>query len=202
MATTKRYSLSYSIPDHLGRSSGEEGCAHVAVAPSPEGRCQLTRSMQHHLPSIFSLNVVFVTQGRRAKLSAKQRIGMWRWKAGQSLQEIGRAFGKDHVSIQFMSSQHGGIAPAAHWCSLLMLTLAEREDISRRIASGWSIREIAKGWSGLCRRLAERWRAMAGGCSIARVKRITKPGSWPCDPSGAFRPSTRSRGRSLRVNES
>jgi hypothetical protein len=111
VATTKRYSLSYSIPDHLGRSSGEEGCAHVAVAPSPEGRCQLTRSMQHHLPSIFSLNVVFVTQGRRAKLSAKQRIGMWRWKAGQSLQEIGRAFGKDHVSIQFMSSQHGGIAP-------------------------------------------------------------------------------------------
>jgi IS30 family transposase len=80
------------------------------------------------------------------KLSANQRIDMWdRWKAGQSLHEIGRAFGKDHVSIQFMLSQHGGIAPATRRRSLLTLTLVEREDISRGIASGWSIREIAKG---------------------------------------------------------
>ena len=71
---------------------------------------------------------------------------MWgRWKAGQSLHEIGRAFGKDHVSIQFMLSQHGGIVPAARRRSLLTLTLAEREDISRGIASGSSIRNIAKG---------------------------------------------------------
>jgi len=70
---------------------------------------------------------------------------MWsRWKAGQSLHEIGRVFGKDHVSIQFMLAQHGGIAPAARRRSLLTLTLAEREDISRGIASGSSIREIAK----------------------------------------------------------
>ena len=80
------------------------------------------------------------------KLSANQRIDMWsRWKAGQSLHEIGRAFGKDHVSIQFMLSQHGGIVPAARRRSLLTLTLAEREDISRGIASGSSIRDIAKG---------------------------------------------------------
>ena len=80
------------------------------------------------------------------KLSANQRIDMWvRWKAGQSLHEIGRAFGKDHVSIQCMLSQHGGIVPAARRRSLLTLTLGEREDISRGIASGSSIREIAKG---------------------------------------------------------
>src|ERR1700688_3951137 len=83
---------------------------------------------------------------RRVKLSADQRIDMWgRWKAGQSLHEIGRAFGKDHVSIQFVLSQHGGIVPAARSRSPLTLTLAEREDISRGIASGSSIREIAKG---------------------------------------------------------
>jgi len=81
---------------------------------------------------------------------------------------------------------------AAHWCSLLMLTLAEREDISRRIASGWSIREIAKGWSGRCRRLAARWRAMAGDLSIEPMKPISRPGSRPCDPSSACWPSTRS----------
>src|ERR1700683_5603850 len=82
----------------------------------------------------------------RVKLSAMQRNDMWsRWKSGQSLHEIGRAFGKDHVSIQFMLAQHGGIAPASRRRSPLTLTLAEREDISRGIASGSSIREIAKG---------------------------------------------------------
>jgi hypothetical protein len=63
-----------------------------------------------------------------------------RWKAGQSLHEIGRAFGKDHVSIQFMLSQHGGIAPATRRRSLLTLTLAERENISQGIACSSSIR--------------------------------------------------------------
>jgi len=71
---------------------------------------------------------------------------MWsRWKAGQSLHEIGRAFGKSHVLIQFMLAQHNGIVPAARRRSLLTLTLAEREDISRGIASGSSIRWIVKG---------------------------------------------------------
>src|ERR1700688_3112460 len=84
--------------------------------------------------------------GRRVKLSALQRADMWqRWKLGQSLNEIGRALGKDHVVIHFQLARHGGIAPAARRRSLVTLTLAEREDISRGIASGSSIREIAKG---------------------------------------------------------
>jgi len=87
-----------------------------------------------------------MTQARRVKLSAAQRAELWgRWKAGESLHEIGRAFGKDYVSIQFMLSQHGGIVPAARRRSLLTLTQPEREDISRGIASGSSIRAIAKG---------------------------------------------------------
>jgi hypothetical protein len=53
-----------------------------------------------------------MTQRRRVKLSADQRTDMWaRWKAGQSLHEIGRAFGKDHVSIQFISAQRGPGGP-------------------------------------------------------------------------------------------
>jgi IS30 family transposase len=61
------------------------------------------------------------------------------------LDEIGRAFGKDHGSIQFLLSQRGGIVPAVRRRSLRTLTLAEREGISRGIASGSSIREIARG---------------------------------------------------------
>jgi len=85
-------------------------------------------------------------QGRRYGLSAEQKADRWRrWKAGESLHEIGRALGKDHGSIQFLLSQHGGIVPAVRRRSLRSLTLAEREDISRGIASGSSIREIARG---------------------------------------------------------
>jgi len=87
-----------------------------------------------------------MAQARRWKLSVSQRIDMWgRWKAGQSLHEIGRAFGKSHVVIHFLLAQRGGIAPTARRRSGRTLTLAEREDISRGIASGSSIRGIAKG---------------------------------------------------------
>jgi IS30 family transposase len=84
-------------------------------------------------------------QGKRFGLSAMQKSNLWRrWKAGQSLHEIGRAFGKSHSSIRFVVSHHGGIVPRVRRRSLLALTLPEREDISRGIASGSSIRKIAQ----------------------------------------------------------
>jgi IS30 family transposase len=90
-------------------------------------------------------------RARRWKLSSAQRADMWgRWKAGQSLHEIGRALGKDQVVIQFLLARHGGIAPPARRRSPVALTLAEREDISRGIASGSSMRVIAQGLSRAC----------------------------------------------------
>jgi IS30 family transposase len=86
-----------------------------------------------------------MTQGKRAGLSAAEKTDLWgRWKRGQSLHEIGRAFGKGHSSIRLLLSYHGGIVPAVRRRSPLALTLTEREDISRGIASGSSIRGIAK----------------------------------------------------------
>jgi IS30 family transposase len=87
-----------------------------------------------------------MAQRRRWKLSAEQRSELWkRWKAGESLHAIGRALGKEHHVIHFLLARHGGIAPPARRRCLRALTLAEREDISRGIASGSSIRGIAKG---------------------------------------------------------
>jgi IS30 family transposase len=95
---------------------------------------------------MFSLKVVFMMQRIRVRLSSAQRADLWRrWKAGQSLHEIGRAFGKSHVVIHFLLARHGGMAPAARRRSLRTLTLAEREDISRGIAGGSSFRKIARG---------------------------------------------------------
>src|SRR5689334_22678349 len=92
-----------------------------------------------------------MAQGKRDRLSSEQRIDMWRrWKSGESLHEIGRAFGKGHGSIRFLLTQRGGIVPDARRRSLRTLTLAEREDISRGIASGLSIREIANGFATGC----------------------------------------------------
>src|SRR5260370_40094999 len=86
-----------------------------------------------------------MTQGKRAGVSGAQKTDIWcRWKAGQSLHVIGRAFGKEHTSIHCLWAHHGGIVPAARRRSLLARTLAAREDISRGIASGSSIRDIAK----------------------------------------------------------
>ncbi|HWO29121.1 MAG TPA: helix-turn-helix domain-containing protein, partial [Candidatus Acidoferrum sp.] len=86
-----------------------------------------------------------MTQEKQFGLSAEQKSDLWRrWKAGESLHEIGRAFGKEHSSIRCLVSRHGGFVPSVRRRSLRTLTLGEREDISRGIASGSSIRDIAK----------------------------------------------------------
>lgn len=82
----------------------------------------------------------------RFGLSAVEKRDVWRrWKAGQTLHEIGRVFDKPHSCIRAVLLPGGGIPPVARRRSRLALTLAEREDISRGIASGSSIREIARG---------------------------------------------------------
>jgi transposase, IS30 family len=84
-------------------------------------------------------------QRKRWRLSPAEKIDIWRrWKCGQSQHEIGRAWGRPHPTIRKLLLPCGGIAPAARRRSRLALTLAEREDISRGIASDSSIREIAR----------------------------------------------------------
>jgi IS30 family transposase len=77
--------------------------------------------------------------------SAEQKAELWkRWRSGQSLNEIGRALGKDHVVVHLVLARHGGIAPPTRRRSRRVLTLVEREDISRGIASGCSMRMVAQ----------------------------------------------------------
>jgi IS30 family transposase len=89
--------------------------------------------------------MVFMPRRKLSRLSLAQKTEIWkRWKGGQSLHEIGRVFDKPHTTIHQFLLPSGGIAPTARRRSRLALTLAEREDISRGIASGWSMREIAR----------------------------------------------------------
>jgi IS30 family transposase len=61
------------------------------------------------------------------------------------LHAIGRALGRAHPVIHLLLKRHGGIAPLVRRRSRTALTLQEREDISRGIACGSSLRAIAKG---------------------------------------------------------
>jgi IS30 family transposase len=129
--------------------------------------------------------------GKRFGLSGEQKSDVWRrCKEGQTLHEIGRAFGKEHSSIRCLVSRHGGIAPAVRRRALLALTLREREEISRGLASGSSIREIAKCLERAVSTVSRGSHAMVDVLRIEPVKRTAKPGSRPCGPSAAFFPST------------
>src|SRR5258705_13446872 len=78
-------------------------------------------------------------------VSAAEKTELWdRWKRGEPLKAIGRAFGKPSSSIYFLVAAHGGIRPAERRRSRLTLTLAEREVISRGITAHRSARSMAK----------------------------------------------------------
>src|SRR5712672_4314215 len=114
--------------------------------------------------------------------TAAEKTELWdRWKRGESLKAIGRAFGKQSSSIYFLVAPHGGIRPAERRRSRLALTLAEREVISRGVTAHQSARSIAKllgrAPSTVSREMSrnggyDRYRAMlADGNAWARSRR-------------------------------
>ena len=69
---------------------------------------------------------------------------MWdRWQKGESLNSIARHFDRHHSAIQGVLARTGGIRPPKRKRSRLALTLAEREDISRGLVAGHSVRSMA-----------------------------------------------------------
>jgi len=74
-----------------------------------------------------------------------QKALMWeRWKKGESLAKIAQLFDRNHSAVQGILARTGGIRPAPRQRSRLALTLAEREEISRSMMAGQSMRTIAK----------------------------------------------------------
>ena len=84
-------------------------------------------------------------QRPRIYYSETDKAVMWdRWQRGDSLHNIARLFDRGHSSIQGIFAERGGIRPAARCRSRLALTLAQREEISRGVVAGGSIRSMAK----------------------------------------------------------
>jgi IS30 family transposase len=80
----------------------------------------------------------------RINYTDNQKALMWeRWRQGDSLQKIAQLFDRNHSSVMRILAETGGICPAQRCRSRLALTLAEREEISRAVVAGQSIRSIA-----------------------------------------------------------
>jgi DNA-binding CsgD family transcriptional regulator len=81
----------------------------------------------------------------RIKYTPERKADIWsRWEKGESLKSIGRLFDRPSSSIFTMLAPTGGIRPPIRKRSRLTLTLSDREDISRGIATGLTIRSIAE----------------------------------------------------------
>ena len=79
--------------------------------------------------------------------TAAQKAELWeRWRKGQSAAAISRALErKNKTGVERIVVLDGGIVPAPRRRALAALRLEEREEISRGIVVGRSIRQIAQG---------------------------------------------------------
>jgi IS30 family transposase len=81
----------------------------------------------------------------RVGFTAAQSAELWeRWKEGSGLKSIARVLGKSHSCIFAHMYPTGGIKPPSRRRSRLALSLAEREEISRGVVAGRSVRAMAK----------------------------------------------------------
>jgi IS30 family transposase len=81
---------------------------------------------------------------KRRRLTHSEQEEVWRnKKSGKSLSEIGRITGRSTSHIRLYVLASGGVAPRARRRSRLALRRAEREEISRGLAAGDSMRSIA-----------------------------------------------------------
>src|SRR5215217_6226196 len=87
-----------------------------------------------------------VEMGRTLKLSPAEVDEVWvRWRSGQAVKVLSRQMRVSPSTVRDLLHRTGGIGPAPKQRWQLRLSLAEREEISRGLAAGLSLRMIASG---------------------------------------------------------
>src|SRR5262245_11711189 len=111
----------------------------------------------------------------RTWFTPQQKAELWeRWKSGQCVADIARALERRNKSgVYRVLAGNGGIAPAPRRRALVALRLEEREEISRGIAAGRSIRRIAQGLERSPSTVSREIRRN-GGCSAYRASEADK----------------------------
>jgi len=147
----------------------------------------------------------------RIWFTAQQKAELWeRWRNGQSAAAISRALERrSKTGVDRIVVLHGGIAPAPRRRAVTALRVEEREEISRGLATGQSMRGIARGLRRSPSTISRELRRN-GGRQGYRANRATgAPLSGRCVPSlvawrcmgsydGAWRGSSRCNGRRSR----
>jgi DNA-binding CsgD family transcriptional regulator len=81
---------------------------------------------------------------KRIHYTETDKALMWdRWRKGDSLEKIAQLFDRSHGSVAGILRKTGGIRPPKRTRSMRTLSLAEREEISRGVVTGRSLRSIA-----------------------------------------------------------
>jgi IS30 family transposase len=81
----------------------------------------------------------------RVGFTQAQKAELWeRWRRGEQMKSIGREFGKPSSSIFKHIRSTGGFTPVVRRRASAALSLAEREEVSRGLVEGQSIRSIAR----------------------------------------------------------
>ena len=120
----------------------KRGRAKACRISSKEG--DLNGSMQHFTLKEKVKCMRKKQKRQRRSLTVTELVEVWdRWQQGESSKAIGRVLGREPSSVYAVLLRHGGIRPRSRCRSRRVLTLAEREEISRGIAAKRSIRSIA-----------------------------------------------------------
>jgi len=106
----------------------------------------------------------------RTWFTPKQKAELWeRWKSGQCVADIARALERRNKSgVYRILALNGGIAPGPRRRARVALRDDEREEISRGIAAGRSMRQIAQGLRRSPSTVSREVRRN-GGCSVYRA---------------------------------
>ena len=82
----------------------------------------------------------------RARMSVGEEAEVWhRWKRGESCPAIGRALGRPGGAVYDVVAAWGGIPAPPRTRARRVLGVTEREEISRGLARGDSLRQIGRG---------------------------------------------------------
>jgi IS30 family transposase len=117
------------------------------------------------------------------RFSEEDQKTIWDMReAGVPVKRIARHLGRQNVSLRKFIADHGGTRPTPRERSELRLSLQEREEISRGLAAGLSIRAIAAEVkrlpSTVCREVnanGGRWKYRALEADRAAMKRALRP---------------------------
>ena len=115
----------------------------------------------------------------RIQYTDNHKALMWeRSRQGESLHQIARLFVRHHSSVRGVLAETGGIRPAVRRGSSRAHSLVEREDVSRALVAGHTIRLIA---------------SMLGRAPSTISREIRRNG-------GVYRPSSQTSGTSIRMH--